>query len=42
MKTLMAVPDRCKKLICKCRNTALLMDKTSLKPMFLDLTSNEL
>ena len=34
-------PDRCKNLICKYRNTALFLDKTSMKPMFLDLTSNE-
>jgi hypothetical protein len=34
-------PDRCKKLICKCRNTPLFMDKTSMNSMSLDLTSNE-
>jgi hypothetical protein len=35
-------PDHCKILLRKCRNTSLFMDKTSMKPMFLDLTSNEL
>jgi len=34
-------PDRCKKLIPKCRNTALFLDKTGRKPMILDLTNNE-
>jgi len=33
-------PYRCKKLICKSRNTALFSGKVSLKGIFLDVTGN--
>jgi hypothetical protein len=36
----LTLPYRCKKLICKCRNTALFLGKMSMKGIFLDATGN--